>query len=599
MRTESRRSAFVALLATLFAATPGRQAINAVCRVLSDMTMPLAAIGLKLLTDGVIHGDLHQAILGGLIAAGGSVVVDGLNWTGMALHFALIERVGRAIDEQLMRWASDIPSIEHYERADYHDRIQLLRDQRDQLANLPEALVGTVAMVIRSALTLALLIKVNPLLVVLPVFGLPSLFVARRGTRLQLAAAEQVVPRRRLANAFFDLATEAKAANEVRIFGLRDRLRARHATEWRVLDAVMGRAERRSAAYAAAGWSVFAFGFVMALAFVIWRAAHGHASPGDVALTLTLAGQLNSQLNYAASTVSWLQDSLKAATRYLWLADYTQGAIAAVEPPRRASVPDMLSGGIALEGVSFRYPGTDAVVLHGIDLFLAAGATVAIVGENGAGKTSLVKLLCRLYEPSSGTIALDGMPMSAFTPADWRARISVAFQDFARFHFLARETIGVGDLARLDDDAVVLAALARAVGSDVVDHLPAGLDTQLGRTFDGGVELSSGQWQKLAIGRAMMRATPLLLVLDEPTAALDAQTEHALFERYTTVSHQMAASTGAITLLVSHRFSTVRMADVIVVLQGGAIVEQGSHDELMARHGLYAELYELQARAYR
>lgn len=587
------------LAAQLIRATPGRQAVNALCHLVSDMAMPLTAVGLKLLTDGIIDGDLRRAVWGGLVTAGGSVLVDGMNWTGMALHFALVERVGRFVDEQLMRWAADVPGIEHHERADYHDRIQLLRDQRDQLANLPEAFTGTATMVVRSILTLGLLAAVHPALLVLPVFGIPSLVIARRAALHQLAASEEVAPTRRLINSLFGLATESKAANEVRVFGLQATLQQRHNHEWRTLDATLRRAERRAAVSSAAGWAVFAFGFVAAVGFVVWRSTRGEATAGDVALTLILAGQVNGQLNYAASTVSWLQDSLKAAARYLWLADYTGHAIAAVAPAEPRPVPATLTSGIRLHDVSFRYPGTETTILHGVDLFLPAGHTIALVGDNGAGKTTLVKLLCRLYEPSEGTITVEGTAMTSFTPAAWRERISAAFQDFARFQFLARETVGVGDVAGIDRDDLLVSALISAAGMDVVDQLPSGLDTQLGRTFEGGVELSGGQWQKLALGRAMMRSEPLLLVLDEPTAALDAQTEHALFERYTRAANRIAATNGAITLLVSHRFSTVRVADVIIVLQDGRVVAVGSHVELVAQGGLYAELYELQARAYR
>ena len=234
-----------------------------------------------------------------------------------------------------------------------------------------------------------------------------------------------------------------------------------------------------------------------------------------------------------------------------------------------------------------------------VNLLLPAGATVAVVGDNGAGKTTLVKLLAGLYLPTNGRISLDGVDLAELDPDQWRQRISAGFQDHARFEFLAREAVGIGDLTRLDDDAAVTAAMDRAGAADLLETLPHGLATQLGPAGDGGIDLSGGQWQKLALGRAMMRTTPLLLLLDEPTAALDADTEHQLFEHWTTAAHQLRQTTGAITVLVSHRFSTVRMADLIVVLDHGAIVEVGSHAELMSHDGLYAELFELQARSYR
>ena len=233
-----------------------------------------------------------------------------------------------------------------------------------------------------------------------------------------------------------------------------------------------------------------------------------------------------------------------------------------------------------------------------MSLFLPAGAVVAIVGENGAGKTTLVKLLAKMYEPTSGAILVDDTPL-ARVPADaWRARLAGAFQDFFRFEFRARHTVGLGDVPRMDDEPAVVRAVDRAGAGDVVARLPSGLDTQLGPTWPGGVEVSFGQWQKLALARGFMRDRPLLLVLDEPTAALDAETEHALFERYADAARGDGGD-GRITLLVSHRFSTVRMAGLIVVLDGARLVEMGTHDELMANGGQYSQLYAIQAAAYR
>jgi ATP-binding cassette, subfamily B, bacterial len=230
---------------------------------------------------------------------------------------------------------------------------------------------------------------------------------------------------------------------------------------------------------------------------------------------------------------------------------------------------------------------------------------VALVGENGAGKTTLVKLLCRLYRPTSGRILVDGVELTRMPAEAWRSRLAGAFQDFFRFEFRARQTVGIGDVLRLDDEPAVVAAIDRAGAGDVVTRLAAGLETQLGPTWPGGVEVSFGQWQKLALARGFMRDRPLLLVLDEPTASLDAETEHALFERYVAAARGKAhgaannGTDGRIMILVSHRFSTVRMADQIVMLDGSRVVEMGAHEELLAKGGPYAELYGIQAAAYR
>jgi ATP-binding cassette subfamily B protein len=263
------------------------------------------------------------------------------------------------------------------------------------------------------------------------------------------------------------------------------------------------------------------------------------------------------------------------------------------EPPRE------LQRGIELDGVSFSYPGTDVPVLENVSLALPAGATVAIVGENGAGKSTLVKLLCGFYRPSRGRILVDGVDLRRFPLEDWRQRIAAGFQDFARFEFLARQAVGVGDLAQLSSDTAIYRALERAQAQGVVDSLPDGLDTQLGKNYADGAELSGGQWQRLALGRALMRDTPLLLVLDEPTSALDPEAEQALFQRYASQARRVSGTAGGITVMVSHRFSAVRSADLIIVVRDGRVVEAGDHATLAASGGLYAELFTLQAMAYR
>jgi len=308
---------------------------------------------------------------------------------------------------------------------------------------------------------------------------------------------------------------------------------------------------------------------------------------------------VNRQVTELVDNARWFIRVTEAIGRYRWLADYSVQAHAALAPVDPAPVPERLVSGVTFDGVSFTYPGTDAPVLDDVHLHLPAGATVAIVGENGAGKTTLAKLLLRFYEPTEGAILVDGVDIRCFEVDAWRQRLSAGFQDFAQLQFLARESVGVGSLPSVDDTGAVTEALDRAAAGNLVAQLPAGLATQLGREFDGGVDLSTGQWQKVAVARAMMRAEPLLLLLDEPTASLDAATEHALFERFATQARRAADRSGAITFLVSHRFSTVRMADLILVIEDGRVAERGTHDDLMAADGRYAELYRLQARSYR
>jgi len=310
-------------------------------------------------------------------------------------------------------------------------------------------------------------------------------------------------------------------------------------------------------------------------------------------LTLAAGSRLSFYVGATVGEVSFLWMWMDSARRLAWLEDYAASMVAAADRP----APDRLVAGIRFEHVSFAYPGTDRHVLDDVNLDLPLGTVVAIVGENGAGKTTLVKLLAKMYEPTSGRIVIDETDLARIPAVDWRHKLSGAFQDFFRFEFRARHTVGIGDLPRLDDGAAVVTAIARAGAEDVMTRLPGGLETQLGRAWPGGVDVSFGQWQKLALGRGFMRDRPLVLVLDEPTAALDAETEHALFERYAAVARENGGQS-RIAILVSHRFSTVRMADLIVVLDGAHVVEVGTHDALMARRGQYAQLYGIQAAAY-
>jgi ATP-binding cassette subfamily B protein len=316
--------------------------------------------------------------------------------------------------------------------------------------------------------------------------------------------------------------------------------------------------------------------------------------PGAVVLLLTAGGRLSAYVGSAVGELGFLRGIwLDSARRLAWLEDFVARAGVHADQP----VPDRITQGIRLEGVTFAYPGTTRTVLEDVDLTLPAGSVVAVVGENGAGKSTLVKLLARMYAPSSGRITVDGTDIAGLDVAQWRERLAGAFQDFARLEVVAATTVGLGDEPRRDDRVAVGDAVERAGATPVVADLEQGLDTQLGPSWDSGVDVSFGQWQKLALARGYMRPEPLLLMLDEPTAALDAETEHALFERFAAGAREVVGN-GRVTVLVSHRFSTVRMADLIVVLDGARVVEVGSHEELMAHRGTYAELYTIQASSY-
>jgi ATP-binding cassette subfamily B protein len=409
---------------------------------------------------------------------------------------------------------------------------------------------------------------------------------------VERGAEERGAPSRRLADHLFTVATTAPPAKEVRLAAVEAKVRDDRRASWERWYGPVATARRDSAVWHTLAWAVFGAGFVGAVVYV---AAGMDAPPADVLLVLAAGSRLSAYIGATVGEIGFLRGIwMDGSQRLAWLEDYA----ASLVPTDQVPVPTALRDGITLEHVSFRYPGTDRDVLEDVDLELPAGAVVAVVGENGAGKTTLVKLLSRFYEPTGGRILIDGEPLASMDPDEWRTRLAGAYQDFFRFELRALQSVGVGDVPHLDDEASVMAAVGRAGADDVVGGLARGLDTQLGAAWPEGVEVSFGQWQKLALARGFMRGGPLLLVLDEPTAALDAETEHALFERYAEGAGRDTGD-GRVTILVSHRFSTVRMADLIVVLDGAHVVEVGTHEALMARGGHYAELYGIQAASYR
>jgi ATP-binding cassette subfamily B protein len=472
----------------------------------------------------------------------------------------------------------------------------MLRDQVFVLDHIFMSIFSTCGWFLRLGVTVALLASIHPALALLAVFALPTVLTASWRPGVERAAQERAAPANRLARHLFATATTAAPGKEVRVTGIGNRLAARRREAWERGYGPVAAARWESALWHMLAWAVFGAGFVGAVVFAAYVV---RATPGDVLLVLAAGSRLSAYIAATVGEIGFLRGIwLEGSRRLAWLEDY----VAAMEEHCDRAVPDRLSDGIRLEQLSFAYPGTERLVLEDINLHFEPGTVVAIVGENGAGKTTLVKLLCRLYRPTSGRILVDGVDLARMPADAWRLRQAGAFQDFFRFELRARQSVGVGDVPRLDDEPAVVAAVNRAGAVDVVGRLAAGLETQLGPTWPGGVEVSFGQWQKLALARGFMRDHPLLLVLDEPTAALDAETEHALFERYAEAARAASphgAADGRITILVSHRFSTVRMADLIVVLDGSRLVEVGSHEKLMAARGSYAELYSIQATAYR
>ncbi|OLE25353.1 MAG: multidrug ABC transporter ATP-binding protein [Actinobacteria bacterium 13_1_20CM_3_71_11] len=554
----------------------------------------LIAVWLKLLGEGVLRHD-RGAVLG---AAAGLAASATATWylrvVGTRVQRRFRDKVTIVLEGHVARLQASVTTIAHQERPELLDRLAVLRDQVFVLDHMYMSVFSTCGWILRLGVTVALLMSVHPALALLALCALPTVLTSSWRPAVERTAEERGAAGNRLARHLFVTATTAAPGKEVRLTGIGDRLVGQRRTAWERWYALVSRARWGSAGWHTLAWAVFGAGYVGAIVFV---ASGLHATAGNVLLVLAAGARLSAYVGATVGEIGFLRGIwMDGARRLAWLEDYAAALVAPADLP----VPDRLTQGIRLEHVSFAYPGTERLVLEDVSLDLPAGAVVAIVGENGAGKSTLVKLLCKLYVPTSGTILVDGVDLARLPSDGWRARLAGAFQDFFRFELPARQSVGLGDVPRVDDVPAVRTAVDRAGATDVVERLAAGLDTQLGPAWPDGVEVSFGQWQKLALARGFMRDEPLLLVLDEPTAALDAQTEHALFQRYgAALRDGGAGANGRISVLVSHRFSTVRMADRIVVLDGARVAESGSHDELMAAGGTYAELYRIQAAAYR
>jgi ATP-binding cassette subfamily B protein len=509
-----------------------------------------------------------------------------------ALRNELVLTTDQALMQEVIGITAGIGTVEHMERADYLNRLALLRGGAWAIAGSWTSALATVVNALSLLLSLWLLAAIHPALMLLVVAAVPTLLAASRARQLAVAARDQVGEAVRRETALHDMFLQPEPAKEVRISGNGAQLDQMARAEWRRARSVEAGAQLRGLAWQTAGWACYAAGLAGALWIGAVLARHGRATPGDIMLIITLSSMLGTQIAGAVGGLDTFAEAGRITEHYLWLHDY---ATARTGGTQRA--PERLTTGIRLHGITFRYPGSATPVLENINLDLPAGSTIGLVGINGAGKSTLIKLLCGLYHPDEGQITVDGTDLRHIDPAAWATRCSGTLQDFAKLQLLVWEAVGIGDLNRLDDPDAIGSAIDAAGAQSVVAALPNGHDTQLGSVFNGA-ELSHGQWQKLALARGRMRQHPLLMVLDEPTAALDPQAEHELFEAFATQARRAATQTGAVTVLVSHRFSTVNMADHIVVLADGAIIERGDHQQLMNLGGHYARLYAAQAEAY-
>ncbi len=573
-------------------------AILALRAVRSFVPLSVLWVG-KLIIDGVIAAVRTQAAgaavdwwhLGGLVGLelGFAVVGEALARLSSLLESLLGDLFGNRISVRLMQHAATL-DLAQFEDAEVYDHLERARRQTVGRIGLFTLLLATAQSLV-TLITLAsvLLLQQPWLLLLLAVAVVPSFLGEAHYASLGYSLLFHWTPERRLLDYLRYMGASDESAKEVKLFGLSDFLVDRYA---RLSDEFYAEnkwlAVRRNVVSTALV-TVGTLGYYAAYAVIIYFTVLGRYTIG--ALTF-LAGSFRQSRDLIQGVLLSLSQIYEQS---LYLADlftFFDVQPRVTSKPGARAVPKPIREGFAFENVGFRYPGSDRWAVRHLTFRIRPEERVALVGENGAGKTTLVKLLARLYDPDEGRILLDGVDLREHDLESLRRNIGVIFQDFVRYEFILKENIGVGQVEGLGDEARIREAARRSLADSVATRLEKGYDQVLGRRFEGGVELSGGEWQKVALGRAYMREAQVL-ILDEPTAALDARAEYEVFLRFAELTK------GKMAVLISHRFSTVRMADRIIVLRGGELVDQGTHEELLARGGLYAELFSLQAAGYR
>jgi ATP-binding cassette subfamily B protein len=573
---------------------PARTPIVVAVAILEQATGIGLAVLLGLFSEAASDHSTSKILVLSLCLAVFVMLTQGTFIAGYFTRLRLSEEIQNEVEGRFIDVAGTTPTLEIHEHPDRVGKAEAVRGGR---ADIREGfdrvlwLTGAALVWISSAVLMA---SVVPILVLLPFFAIPVLLATRLADRKRGEADERAAPRTRLAGHLFTLAATAGPGRETRLFGLAAELRRRHREQWDRGGRDIAVTDLRSRIPLALAWLLFVLAYATAIVLMVRAGLTGDASLGLIIAAIAVSSQVIGQAQALLSLIFWVFESIRGARVFLEVVEEGAAERTAVVPASPAAVPSRLAGGIVLEGLGFRYWNRDEPSLSGVDLELPAGAVVALVGENGAGKSTLVKMLCGLYRPGEGRVLVDGTDLADFDPEQWRARVTAAFQDPDHIEMSLGDSVGLGQVDHVEDTERIREALRKAGGDRLLDSLPDGLQTALGRESWDGKGLSGGQWQTVANARAAMRPEPLLRVLDEPTASLDSRAEEWLFEQYAGLSRLQ----GGVTVLVTHRLTTAQAADLIVVMDHGTVVEVGTHDALSQSDGLYAELFRLQARYF-